>query len=297
MAHAGLLELEDRLDHVLWRPQRAVALRGLAEIHGVALAERHRRGIEGLLVGVVDAREEQVGGAEAAVEGAGRLAGGRCDLFQSLAVHVGRDDVGHPAVGHASDAPQRRIGAAAAPDRRPAGLPRRRLHLHALEIEELAGMGDRLAGPQLAHDREAFAQPRAAFVERHAAGLVLLGKLATHADAEDEAPFRQMVERRDLLGDRGRMAQGQQVDVRAEHQAPAQHGGLRELHQRVEDRDGEGDVIAHPHRIVAAAVDQADQVRQFVDGGQPRPLSGLRAPVEGLHADAEVVVQGQVHGA
>jgi hypothetical protein len=158
-------------------------------------------------------------------------------------------------------------------------------------------MGDRLAGPQLAHDGQALAEPCAAFVERHAAGLVLLGKLAAHADAEDEAPFRQMVERRDLLGDRGWMAQGQQVDVRAEHQAPAQHGGLRELHQRVEDRDREGDVIAHPHRIVAAAVDQADQVRQLVDGGQPRPLSRLRAPVEGLHADAEVVVQGQVHGA
>ena len=145
-------------------------------------------------------------------------------------------------------------------------------------------MGDRLAAPQLAHDREAFAQPRAALVERHAAGLVLLGELATDADAEDEAPFCQMVERRDLLGDRRGMAQRQQVDARAEHQAPAQHGGLRELHQRVEDRDGEGDVVADPHRIVAAAVDQADKVRQFVDGGQPRP-SAARAAMEGLHAE------------
>ncbi len=92
------------------------------------------------------------------------------------------------------------------------------------------------------------------------------------------------------------MAQRQQVDAGPEHQTPADHGGLRKLQQRVEDRDGEGDVIANPHRIVAAAVDQADQVGHLVDGGQPWSGGGLRAPMKGLHAERQAFVQRQVHG-
>ena len=50
--------------------ERAVALGGFAEVHGVALAERDGRGVERLVVGVVDAREQEMRRAEAALEDA-----------------------------------------------------------------------------------------------------------------------------------------------------------------------------------------------------------------------------------
>ena len=61
----------------------------------------------------------------------------------------------------------------------------------------------------------------AALADRHAASLVLLGKFAADADAEDEPALGQVIQSRDLLGDRRRMAQRQQVDAGAEHQPPA----------------------------------------------------------------------------
>ena len=70
-------------------------------------------------------------------------------FMEALAEHVGRDDVRHPAVGQPSDASQCRVGAATAPDRRTAGLARRRLHRDSLELEETAVMGRRVGGATL----------------------------------------------------------------------------------------------------------------------------------------------------
>ena len=110
-------------------------------------------------------------------------------------------------------------------------------------------MADRLAAPQLPQQRDRFRQARASLAQRHAAGLVFLREFAADADAEDEPALAQVIERRDLLRDRHRMAQRQQIDLGAEHQAPADHRRLRQLQQRIEDRDGKRDVVADPDRI------------------------------------------------
>jgi len=45
--------------------------------------------------------------------------------------------------------------------------------------------------------------------------------------------------------------------------------GLRQLEQWIQNGYGEGDVVADPQRIVAAAIDEFDQFDKLVDGGQP----------------------------
>ena len=88
--------------------------------------------------------------------------------------------------------------------------------VHPFEPEEAPVMACGFAAPQLAHHRKAFLQPRAAFTDRDAAGLELLGKLAADADPEDEPALGQVIEGRNLLGHRRGMAQRQEVDRRAE---------------------------------------------------------------------------------
>jgi hypothetical protein len=136
---------------------------------------------------------------------------------------------------------------------------------------------------------------RPALGDGHTAGLVFLGKFAAHADAEDESALGQMVEGRNLLGHRRGMAQRQEVNGRAELQAATDDRGLCKLEQRIEDGEREGDVVPDPKRIVAAAVDQLDQRAHLVDCRQPRAVGRFGAPMDGLHADAQTVVQGQAH--
>lgn len=62
--HAGDAKVADALGHLRRRAERTVAPRRLAEVHRVADAERLRRGVECLLVRVVQPREEQMAGAE-----------------------------------------------------------------------------------------------------------------------------------------------------------------------------------------------------------------------------------------
>ena len=140
-----------------------------------------------------------------------------------------------------------------------AGLARRRLHRHALELEEAAVMSRGLAAPQLANHRDAFVQPGAALGDRDAAGFELLVEFAAHADPEDEPALREMIEGRNLLGHRRGMAQRHQDDARAEDPPPAHRRSLGELQQRIEDGDMEGEMVVNPQGIVAAALDQLDQ--------------------------------------
>ena len=81
---------------------------------------------------------------------------------------------------------------------------------------------------------------------RHAAYFVFAWELAADADAEDQPAFGEVIQRGDLLGDRRGMAQRQQIHRCAERQPPAYHRGLRQLQQRIQDRHGEGDVVADP---------------------------------------------------
>src|SRR5437764_13178789 len=106
VASARLVKSTDALNDLRRRAERAIALSSLAKIHRIARAERGRRGVERFFVGVVDPREKQMGSPEATVEGTPGRAGRCVDLFQALPEHVGGHDIGHPAVGQPSDAPQ-----------------------------------------------------------------------------------------------------------------------------------------------------------------------------------------------
>ena len=149
-------------------------------------------------------------------------------------------------------------------------------------------MAHRRAAPQLAQDRDRLAQARATLVERHAAHLVLLGELAADADAEDQVAFGEVIECRDLFGDRRGMAQRQQVHRRAQDEPSAHHRRLGELQERIEDRDRKRNMVADPERVEAAAVDQLDEIAHFVDRRHPRRRRRLAAPMNGLHADLEL---------
>src|SRR5262247_427975 len=63
VANAGGVEGAHAARDLLWRSQGRVALGGLAEVHGIAVAQRHGGRIEGLLVGIVEACEKEMTGA------------------------------------------------------------------------------------------------------------------------------------------------------------------------------------------------------------------------------------------
>src|SRR5262245_6287639 len=117
------------------------------------------------------------------LERAPRLLGRGLDGRQPFREHLRRNGVGEPAVSEARGAFQRGLLAAAAPDRRPPWLARRRRHAYVLELVKAPAVGDRFAGPQLADDLDRLAEPRPALVDGHAAALVLLGELAADTDA------------------------------------------------------------------------------------------------------------------
>jgi hypothetical protein len=55
-----------------------------------------------------------------------------------------------------------------------------------------------------------------------------------------------VIERRDLFRDRNGVTQRHEIDIGAELQVAADDGGLRQLQQRIQDRDGERDMVADP---------------------------------------------------
>ena len=87
-----------------------------------------------------------------------------------------------------------------------------------------------------------------------------------------------------------RVAQRQQQDGRAQDQAAAGDGGLRQLQHGIEDGDRERDVVARPERIVAAAVDQLDEGHEVVDPRLPRAGRGFRPAVDRLDAEIDELV-------
>jgi hypothetical protein len=156
---------------------------------------------------------------------------------------------------------------------------------------------DSVSGEQAAQQGDRLGEARAALLDRHPAGLVFAGKLAADPDPENQPAFAQMVERGNLLGDRHRVAQREEVDPDPEQQPAADHGGLRQLQERVEDRGRVPDMVGDPDRIIAAAVDLADQRVHLVDHRQPWPDGRLGAAVDRLEADLEGGVERQIHDA
>ena len=74
-------------------------------------------------------------------------------------------------------------------------------------------------------------------------------KLAAHADAEVEASAEQAVECGDLFGDVNQMAQRQEINGGAEAQPRRNGAEVGELHEWVEHRLGELDVVREPDGI------------------------------------------------
>jgi hypothetical protein len=105
-----------------------------------------------------------------------------------------------------------------------------------------------------------------------------------------------MIERCGLLRNRHGVPQRHEIDIGAELQTPADDRRLRQLQKRIEDRGGEGDMVADPERIIAAIIDQAHQRLHLVDCGLPGRRCRLGAAVNGLDADAEPIVERQRHG-
>src|SRR3546814_6136309 len=84
------MKLHDGFRHLLGRAESRVALRRLAEVHGVAGAQCLVGGREGFLPCLVDPNEQEVAGSERG-QGSTRLPCGHADLFQALSVHVRSD--------------------------------------------------------------------------------------------------------------------------------------------------------------------------------------------------------------
>ena len=106
-----------------------------------------------------------------------------------------------------------------------------------------------------------------------------------------------MIQGRGLLRNRHGVPQRHEIDIGAELQTPADHGRLRQLQKRIENRDGEGDMVADPERIIAAIIDQPDQRLHLVDCRLPGRRRRLGTAMDVLDADAEPGFERQRHGA
>src|SRR6266571_3006944 len=162
---------------------------GGAEIGGVvAIQELLRLDERGLAV-LVDVDVVVEGAAEASGIAA-LLAGHRLDPLELTAELVGAELVAHPAVRVPGDPPERALhdglgGARPALPREPGGIARDpdrtgllhgfRLHCHALEAVEPAGVSDVLLGEELAQDDDAFLEPPDTLARVHVHHPVLEG--------------------------------------------------------------------------------------------------------------------------
>jgi hypothetical protein len=78
--------------------------------------------------------------------------------------------------------------------------------------------------PETAEDLERLVGAAAPLAQRHPARLKLLPVLAAHADSEDQAAIGDEVERAQVLGGQGRMAEREEVD-RGSEPDPTRSGG------------------------------------------------------------------------
>jgi hypothetical protein len=129
--------------------------------------------------------------------------------------------------------------------------------------------------PERAADRDAFIDARAALAVANATRLELLGELAAHPDAEDDAAAREPIERGDLLGGDRRMSESEEVHARADPDASGQRRHVGERPQRIERRIVERDVVPDPDRL------ESDRLRPH------RHRTEQFGPVRDLDAEAE----------
>src|SRR5438094_4462336 len=208
--------------------------------------------------------------------------------LQVAGAHADRE----PAVAVVDDARERARAVAAEQDGRVRLLHRLRPRPEGLEAHEVALEGRLVLGPDVLHGEHALAQHAPALLEVGAVVLHLLG-VPPAADAEEDAPAREEVEARDLLGGGDRVALDEETDPRADLERGG-HGGRRRqrdeqvvrvpvlLRQRrparprAPPRDRDVGVLREPERFEAAGLDRA---RQVVDAHRI---------VGGEHDDAQV---------
>src|SRR6266542_5242565 len=226
------------------------------------LAQGHR-----LVVGRDDMDEVQVA-EDQALPWAPQLLQVTHDQLPVVQDHlVGSGRAGEPAVGALADAVEhaRRDGGRVGRERRrhlaPARHPEARLggkwrvDDHALEGVVAADVGHLLPRPQPGEDVENFIGAAAALAERHAGHLELVGVPAgTHPELE--APARQEHEGGDLLGEKHRVAKGDDEDARRELDRARAAGGEAERLQRREPRRAvqprrRQQMLRHPEPLVA----------------------------------------------
>src|SRR6267143_1298428 len=207
---AGGAEPLELLGALLGRPDDAVTLGERLEVLRIALAEDADPRALGRLEIAPDRDEDQVRRREVVHRTARRCRRG-ADLVEALRVATGVDDVRHPAVALTARARQRRVGAAADPDRRRLlhglGIDRHRLEARKPPAERRRGVA-----PERSHDLDALVHARAALLVGHAAQLELLGILAADADAEHQPAARERVERGRGLGRHRRGPERQEID-------------------------------------------------------------------------------------
>src|SRR5215510_9727962 len=193
IAAPGRTEALELLGALLGRSDDAVALGEWLEVLGVALAQHAHPRALGRLVVAADRDEDEVRRRELLHRPAG-LRRRRANLVEALGVAVGLHDVRHPAVALTAGAGQRRVRAAADPDRR------RLLHglgidRHRVEACEASVEAGRRVAPERSHRVDAFVDPGAPLLVGDAAELELLRVLAADADAEYQPAAREHVER------------------------------------------------------------------------------------------------------
>src|SRR5262249_41580938 len=189
---AEALEL---LGALLRRADDAVLTRERLEVLRVALREGFGPDRFGGFPVAADRDERQVRGREAMQLATG---GGRrgSDLVEALGIALRLHDVGDPAVALAAGARERGSGAAADPDRGSRLLHGLGIERHVGKLRESSLEAGRRVAPERAHDVDRLAHARAALAVRDARDFELLGVLSADADAKDEAPSGQHVERR-----------------------------------------------------------------------------------------------------
>src|SRR5438094_3572434 len=145
----------------------------------------------------------------------------RHSRLQVAGAHADRE----PAVAVVDHARQRARALAAQQDGRVRLLHRLRPRPEGLEAHEAALEGRLVLGPDALHGEHALAQHAPALLEVGAVVLHLLG-VPPAADAEEDAPAREEVEARDLLGGGDRVALDEETDSRADLERGG-HGGRR----------------------------------------------------------------------
>lgn len=293
-----LVVVEGRVQQQVPRAQRHRLRDALAHVR-LRAPDGHGAGHVGRAVDVPEPAAQAFLGAGAVVVdgqvealGDGESGGVAVRLLEGLA-HDGRvpaevRDAGrarpHPAVAEARGAAQGGLRAPAEPHGRPRALHGLRLHALAIQPEEFAGEFGRALGPEGAHDGQRLGEAPHAPPPRQAEGGVALLVVAD-AEARDDAPAAEHVERGQRLRQLHGVALGQHEHGRAQPRALGDGGHVREEADGFEVAAAAEHLVERPQAVEAEGLGAARHAGhgRDVDGRLQRHL-GQGEPDGHLHA-------------